>query len=325
MPETEKIRVYFLASGEIAIPLLDALMQSKRLELVGLASQFKEFKGTGPVRSVKSPLVRNCEKHGIDISRFASVNSEEFHEAFRKSGAELLIVASYGQILKPALLELPKFGCLNIHASLLPKYRGAAPIVAALLNGDKKTGVSFMRMEAGLDTGPIYSVAELEISPKDRAVELEDKLGKLAGERIDDVVEGIVRRGLQPVPQSEEGASYAGKVSKEEGFIDWNWDAYEIANKIRAYTPRPGVPVRMPLCNGTEKNVKLTLAEGKDIDEGTPGEILKVGRDGFLVSCGKGALLITKLTPEGKRDMDVSDYILGNPYPQEHGFIYSLR
>ena len=196
-----KVKVYFLGSGDISIPIMEALRKAPGLELTGVASQKKESKGAGPVRTIKSPLVKHCEKCGIPIERYPSVNKEEFHNVLRERGVELLVVASYGQILKPELLALPKYGCLNVHASLLPKYRGASPIVASLLNGDRVTGVSFMQMEAGLDTGPIYRMCELEILPDDNADTLEERLGKLAGESIEEVILEIVRQGLKPVPQ----------------------------------------------------------------------------------------------------------------------------
>ena len=326
MPETEKIRVYYLASGDIGIPLLQALMKSERLELAGLASQFKTSKGPGPVRTVKSPVVRHCEKIGKEIARFESVNTEEFHESFRQSGAELLIVASYGQILKPALLELPKFGCLNIHASLLPKYRGAAPIIAALLNGDEKTGISFMRMEAGLDTGPIYRVAELDIKPNDNAETLEERLGVLAGKEIDSVVVDITRHGLQPVPQPAEGVSYAKKVCKDDGWVKWERSAVEIVNMLRAYNPWPCVRTVLPLKNGTQKVVTITEATAMSDDgSNVPGKILSTGRDGILVACGKGALMLNRITPVGKKNMDAGDFYRGNPFPSDNPYISYLQ
>lgn len=318
MPETEKIRVYYLASGDIGIPLLKALLKSERLELAGVASQLKQSKSAGPIRTSKSPVVEYCEDNGVAIQRFPSVNTEEFYDSFRKSGAELLIVASYGQILKQTLLDLPKFGCLNVHASLLPKYRGASPIVAALLNGDAKTGISFMRMEAGLDTGPIYRTVELDIAPNDNAETLEERLGTLAGQEIDSVVEDITRHGLQPVPQPESGSTYAKKISKEDSWVNWERSNIDIVNMLRAYTPWPNVRTLMPLRNGMTKMVKITEVEAKENGEpAAPGTILEAGRGGILVACGKGALLIRRLTPEGKRNIDAGDYLLGFPLPNQ--------
>ncbi len=325
MPETEKIKVYYLASGNIGIPLLKALLKSERLELTGIASQLKESKSCGPVRTAKSRVVEWCEENGVAIDRFPSVNKEEFHDAFRKSGAELLIVASFGQILKPELLALPKYGCLNIHASLLPKYRGASPIVAALLNGDETTGVSFMRMEAGLDTGPVYRVVTLKIEPDDNAKTLEERLGVLAGENIESVVEDITRHGLQPVPQAEGASSYAKKICKEDSWVKWERSATEIANMLRAYNPWPCVRTVLPLRNGKSKVVKITNATALcDVSSDVPGRILEAGHDGILVACGKGALLIKSLTPEGKKDLEAEKYILGYPLPKENPCICPL-
>lgn len=326
MPETDKIKVYYLASGHIGIPLLRALLSSEKLELVGVASQLKTSKSTGPVRTSKSPLVQYCEKNGLEISRFTSVNTDEFYDSFTKSGARILIVASFGQLLKKTILELPEFGCLNIHASLLPKYRGASPIVAALLDGEKKTGVSFMQMEAGLDTGPVYRTVEMEISPDDNADTLEERLGVLAGENVESVVVDIVQNGLRPVPQPAECSTYAKKISKEDGHVNWEKSACDIANMVRAYTPWPSVRTQLPTRNDTSKTVKIVQAEAVEwSEESTPGQIVKSGREGITIACGQGALLIKRLVPEGKKEMAAGDYLLGYPIPKEHPYVYDLQ
>ena len=326
-----KVKIYYLASGHISIPILHALMKAPGLELMGVASQRKEPKVSGPVRTKKSPLVIHCEEKGISIERYQSVNSEEFHSVLRERGVELLVVASFGQILKPELLALPRFGCLNVHASLLPKYRGASPIVASLLNGDRVTGVSFMQMEAGLDTGPVYRMCELEILPDDNADTLEERLGVLAGESIESVILDIAHHGLKPVPQCSEGCSYAKKICKEDGKLCWCRSAEEICNMLRAYTPWPCVSTTFPAKDGVETMVKITRVEPlPDEQDALPGTILEtrtvsepdekgklVKIKGIVVKCGKGRLLLKKILPNGRKEMDAWAYFVGMRIPQE--------
>ena len=327
-----KVKVFYLGSGDISIPILDALKKAPGLELVGIASQMKESKGEGPVRTIKSPLVKYCEKCGIPIERYKTVNSEEFHTVLRERGVELLVVASYGQILKPALLALPKFGCLNVHASLLPKYRGASPVVASLLNGDRVTGVSFMQMEAGLDTGPIYRMCEQEIPADVDAENLEKRLGKLAGENIESVIVDIARHGLKPVPQCSEGSSYAKKICKEDGRVCWSKSAVEICNMLRAYAAWPFVSTVFPSKDGTGTLVRIRQAEPlpDDGNEAAPGtiqetrvffDIDKNGKPikciGIVIKCGKGRLFLRRIAPPGRSNMEAWGYFAGMRIPQE--------
>ena len=326
-----KVKVFFLGSGDISIPIMEALRKAPGLEFMGVASQKKESKGAGPVRTIKSPLVKHCEKYGIPIERYPSVNKEEFHSVLRERGVELLVVASYGQILKPELLALPKYGCLNVHASLLPKYRGASPIVTSLLNGDRVTGVSFMQMEAGLDTGPVYRMCELEILPDDNADKLEMRLGKLAGENIEEVILEIARHGLKPVPQCSEGSTYAKKICKEDGRVCWSKSADEICNMVRAYSTWPCVSATFPTTDGSGATVKITRAEAlPDVQNAVQGTILEtktvteIGDDGkplkikgIVIKCGKGRLFLKKILPNGRKEMDAWAYFTGIRIPQE--------
>lgn len=321
MPSSDKINIYYLASGNIAIPILEALRGAAFLHLCGIGSQHKEVRSQcGATRTAKTPIVRYCESNDIAIDRIASVNTEEFRAHLVSLGVQMLIVASFGQLLKPALLALPALGCLNVHASLLPRYRGASPIVAALLNNDPTTGVSFMKMEAGLDTGPVYKTCTLNILPDDNACTLEQRLGVLAAQNIQGVITGIARRELLPVPQTADDASYAKKINKEDGLANWGKGAAELAAMVRAYTPWPSLRARMPARNGKSKIVKITKAVAIDsVPTGSlPGDILAYGREGILVACGSGALRILRLTPEGRKEMSAADYLLGSPIPTDH-------
>lgn len=318
MSENQKVKIYYLASGNISIPILKWIMSSDDLELCGIGSQLKASKGTGPKRTVQGPIVTYCEANNIPVSRFVSVNTDEFHELMLSLGVELLVVASFGQILKEKLLYLPKYGCLNVHASLLPKYRGASPIVASLLNGDSKTGVTFMQMEKGLDTGPIYRMEELEILPSDNSDTLEERLGELAGQHISEVIVDIARNGLKPTPQPDEGSCYAPKINKEDGIANWHEQtARHLECMVRAYSPWPSVKAYLPTKNGKPKMVKITEASAIETYStgAEPGDILAFGKCGIVIACREGALRITRVTPEGKKDMPAKDYLLGTPIP----------
>ena len=324
MPAEEKVKVYYLASGHIGIPILKALLESKRLDIAGIGSQKRAARENAPVRSSVSPLMKYCIDNGLQVDGLAKVNTEEFRGMLRDKGVELLVVASFGQILRPELLAIPRFGCLNVHASLLPKYRGASPIVAAIYNGDSRTGVSFMEMEEGLDTGGVYRTAELEIAADDNAATLEEKLGILAGRNIEDVIVDIARHGLKPVPQRAEGASYARKISKEDSWVRWERGAVEIANMVRAYADWPSTRILLPARDGGRRMAKIIKADPVESEcpDAAPGTILRADKSGIAVACGKGALLIARLLPEGKKEMDAGDYLRGYPIPPEHPFMY---
>jgi len=307
---------------------MDALEKASGITLAGIGTQQKASKNTGgPARSASTPLARHCEAEGVEIARFASVNTDDFRGMMQDLGVEMLVVASFGQILKPALLALPCFGCLNVHASLLPRYRGASPIVASLLNGDAKTGVTFMQMEAGLDTGPIYRTCELDILPEDDSYSLEQRLGELAACSIESVIIDIARKGLMPAPQPAEGASYAKKISKEDGLADWRKSALELANMVRAYRPWPSLRTRMPARGDKSKIVKITDAVVSEACSAgaKPGSIVGCSREGIVVACGGNtSLLIRRVTPEGRKDMSAADFLLGSPIPPEHAYMYEF-
>lgn len=318
--QNNPVKVYFLGSGAISAPVLDGLLRSDEVEVVGIGSQCKVQKdATKPIRTMTTPLIKHCEDIGIQVDKLPTVNSASFHQHFTDTGAELLVVASFGQILKPALLALPRFGCLNVHASLLPKYRGASPVIAAVLNGDAVTGISFMEMEAGLDTGGWYEMLELEICKNETAAELEMRLGELAGQNIGRVIWDIARNGKKPTPQSEEGISYVGKVKKEDGIVNWDCSADKIANMVAAYTPWPSVCAKIPTRNGGNRAIKITAAKSIELNcrGSQPGDILAYGRDGILVACKQGALRIERLTPNGSKEMPACDYLRGSPIPPE--------
>ena len=301
-----------MGSGAFAQPILQAILESENTELVGAATQPDKAAGRKRILT-PSPLGRWADLHGIPCERVPSVNAEDFLAGLRAKAPDLVVVVSFGQILKQPLLDLPRLGCLNVHASILPKYRGASPIATAILNGDAETGVTFMKMERGLDSGPMYAVSRMPI-PQDITTEtLEQRLSEMAGRRIAEVI-GEIADGKQPVNQPEEGVTVAVKIRKPDGSVDWTEDAFLIERKIRAYAKWPDTRFCVR-CRDRFIQIKILAARATSWSSasGVPGQILSLpeNKRQMMVQCGKGALLIERVLPEGKKEMAVSDFLNG--------------
>lgn len=315
MPENTPVRIYYLASGKLGIPILAALRSCPNIQLLGVGSQPDRAAGRKQLL-LATPLASYADEQRLATDRIPSVNQPEFLAKLRAMGLDLLIVASFGQLLKPELLAIPRFGCLNVHASLLPRFRGASPINMAILRGDDKSGVSFMRMEAGLDTGPVFCQYEIPILKQENADSLEQRLGQLAAEHLGDVCWRVAREGLQPTPQLDSAATYARKIKKYDGAIRWDLPARQLLRMILAYTPWPRVAAIVPAAKGP-KRIQITEAHVVDGVHPVmrPGTVLAQGRDGLLVACGQNALCIQRLIPEGRPEMNADDFLRGNPIP----------
>lgn len=233
------------------------------------------------------------------------MRSGEAEALIRGAAPEALVVAAYGLILPRALLEIARLGAINIHASLLPRWRGAAPIQRALLAGDTQTGISIMQMDAGLDTGPVYSKRAVDILPDDDAGTLHDRLSDLGASLICDVLEQLP--DLRPEPQPAEGATYAAKITKEDTAIDWRRPASEIARMVRAFRPAPGAATHLD-------GALVKIWRAREIDESiAPGALLGMRGDALVVGAGTGALAVTELQRAGGRRMAASDFVRGMP------------
>ncbi|HEY4894366.1 MAG TPA: methionyl-tRNA formyltransferase, partial [Reyranella sp.] len=238
-----------------------------------------------------------------------SLKSEEEAQAFAALDLDAAVVVSYGHILPKRFLEAPILGCLNIHGSLLPRWRGAAPIHRAILAGDAETGVTTMRMDEGLDTGPMLLAERTPISAADTAETVHDRLAELGARLIVSTLDGLVTKSLEPVPQSEAGVTYAHKLGKEEGALDWRRPAAELERKVRAFHPWPGTWFDVATENGSERIKVLTA--GLALASGPPGT-LSVGRDGFpVVACGVGGLKLLKLQRAGKSAQSADAFLRG--------------
>ena len=282
---------------------LDALIGGHHALQLVLTQQDRPS-GRG-LRVQPSPVKALAQQHGIPVLQPASLKDPDLPEALRRCGAELMIVAAYGLILPQAVLEIPARGAVNIHASVLPRWRGAAPIQRAILAGDRDTGVSIMQMDAGLDTGPVLAAERIPIRDDDTAHTLHDRLATLGARLILKALDGMESGTLVSVPQPAQGMTYAPKVHRTEARIDWGKPAEFISRQIRAFNPVP-----LAHCRHGEVEFKLWFARAENA-RGEPGKILEVSRSGILVGCGEGALRITELQRAGGRRMPAAEFVRG--------------
>ncbi len=241
---------------------------------------------------------------GLRIEKPATLKDNNIQALIEEVGADIMVVAAYGLLLPQAVLALPRHGCVNIHASLLPRWRGAAPVQRAILAGDEKTGVCIMQMEAGLDTGPVLLMRKISIEAHDTSSTLLEKLTALGAEAIVQAFADFAR--LRPQPQFTEGITYAHKLLKAEARVDWSRSAMEIDRQIRAFDPSPGTE---SIFSG--KTVKICNARplpGQDGEKVNPGTVLRAGPDGIMVACGEGALLVTGLQKPGGRRLSAAEF-----------------
>jgi len=298
------LRIVFMGTPEFAVPALQALAAAGH-EIVAAYSQPPRPAGRGMAER-NSPVHLTAERLGVAVRTPKSLHPAEVQAAFTAIEADLAVVAAYGLILPEAILEAPRFGCWNIHASLLPRWRGAAPIQRAILAGDESTGISIMKMAAGLDTGPVAMMKEIEIGANETAGELHDRLTKLGASLIVEAVAAIENGEVALREQNDAEVTYAAKIDKAEARIDWRRPAQEVNRQIRALSPYPGAWCEIPL-NGKSERVRVLSGEltgGK----GEPGQMLG---DNLEIACGEGAIRITRLQRAGRQAMGASAFLRG--------------
>ena len=297
------MRLAFMGTPDFSVAILSALLDAGH-DVVCVYAQPPRPAGRGHKEQL-TPVHAFAMQHGIEVRIPKSLKSEAEQQAFRALDLDAAVVAAYGLILPQAILDAPRHGCLNVHASLLPRWRGAAPIQRAILAGDAQTGVTIMQMDAGLDTGSMLLVESLPITADTNAASLHDALAVL-GARL--IVDALARYDELPqVKQPEDGITYAHKLAKDEGRLDWARPAVELERQVRGLTPWPGV-----WCQVGEERLKVLaacLAEGS----GTPGLVLD---DALLVACGSGALRLLRVQRAGKGPMDAADLLRGFAIPQ---------
>jgi methionyl-tRNA formyltransferase len=293
------LRLAFLGTAEFAVPSLAALIAAGH-DVAAVYSQPARPRGRGH-KPQSSPVAALAARHGIEARTPGRLDAAEI-AAFAALRLDAAVVAAYGLILPSAALDAPRLGCLNVHASLLPRWRGAAPIERAILAGDSETGITIMRMDSGLDTGPILLSEAAPIGPHTTATELHDELSRRGAALLLNALDG----NPTPRPQPETGVTYAKKLRREEGGIDWRKSAAEIDRAVRALTPR--IPTWF-----THAGERIKLSEARPVASGgTPGTVLD---DKPTVACGDGALILMRLQREGRAALSAAEFLRGHPMP----------
>jgi len=296
------LSIIFFGTPEFAVPSLKSLMGSGE-DVSLVVTRTDKVKGRGHTLS-PPPVKVTAQEAGIRVLQPDTLKDELFLRELLSIDPEFIIVVAYGKVLPRTILDLPLRGCINVHASLLPKYRGAAPIAWAIIRGDERTGITSMLMDEGLDTGSILLQREIEISKEDTTGNLGRKLSDLGASLLIETIRGIRDGSVQPVPQAGE-TSYAPLLNKEDGCIDWSRSAGELFNFVRGMQPWPGAFCHIG-------NERVTLLKTMPADgEGTPGVISGIEKDAFLIGTGRGLLSILELQPAGRKPMSASAFVHG--------------
>ncbi|TXH37709.1 MAG: methionyl-tRNA formyltransferase [Rhodospirillaceae bacterium] len=305
--DRQKLRIVFMGTPDFAAVALQALIAAGH-DIVAVYSQPPRPAGRGQ-QLQPSPVHALAEGRRLPVLTPVSLRAPEAVAAFAAHHADVAVVVAYGLLLPKAILDLPRYGCLNIHASLLPRWRGAAPIQRAIAAGDARSGVSIMQMEAGLDTGPVLLVDDLPITDKTTAETLHDSLAEMGARLILDVLERLPKSDLKPVPQPVDGVTYAAKLSRADSQLDWRRPAEELERAIRAFTPWPGAVMDF----GSEK-IKVLAAQVVKLDKASsvPGAIID---DDLTIACGHDALRPLIVQRPGKKPMPVAEMLRGFQLP----------
>ncbi|MDD5329101.1 MAG: methionyl-tRNA formyltransferase [Sulfuricella sp.] len=299
------MKLIFAGTPEFAAAALAALLDAGH-EIALVLTQPDRPAGRG-MKLTPSPVKQLALQHGVTVLQPLSLKDAEVQARLAAVGAEAMIVAAYGLLLPPAVLSIPRRGCLNIHASLLPRWRGAAPIQRALLAGDAETGITIMQMDEGLDTGAMLMRAALPIAAEDTAQTLHDKLAAQGAATIVAALRQLEQDALPAQLQDAAAATYAAKLSKAEGSIDWRRSAVELARAVRAYNPFPVAQARF-------QGETWRVWQARAVDRpGAPGKVLAADKDGILVGCGEGALLLIELQKAGGKRLPAASFLAGNP------------
>jgi methionyl-tRNA formyltransferase len=304
------LRIIFMGTAELSCASLEKIASDKNFSVVAVVTQPDKPKGR-ELKLTPSPVKNLAGQLKLPVLQPLKARDEKFIAEVRELKPDLMVVVAYGQILPQAILDLPLHGCLNVHTSLLPKYRGAAPIQWAIANGDAETGVTIMKMDAGLDTGPILSTCRTPILPADDSQILHDRLAQLGAKLLVETIPDFVAGKISPRPQPAEGSTYAAKIKKEDGRIDWSQPAVQIWNRIRAFTPWPGAFTFLE----TEPKPQLLKVWRVEVVErsGNAGEILSADKAGMVVACGQDSLRILELQREGGRRLSAEPFLSGFP------------
>ena len=301
------LRIIFMGTPAFACPTLQALL-ARGDDILAVVTQPDRPKGRG--QQLASPPVKVlAETAGLPVMQPLKVRAPEFIDSVRELAPDLIVVIAFGQILPKALLEVPRFGCINIHASLLPRYRGAAPINWCIINGETETGITTMQMDVGLDTGDMLVKKSIAIDPDEDASSLHDRLAALGADTLTETLDLLAKGELVPEAQDNDLTCYAPMLKKEDGAIDWTKDALAIKNLVRGVTPWPGA-----FTSWEGKTLKVCRGSVAP-DTGSPGEVLRADRLGLEVACGSGSLLIDELQLEGRKRLPAAEFLAGCKVP----------
>jgi methionyl-tRNA formyltransferase len=302
------MNIIFMGTAELSCASLERLARDAQLKIAAVVTQ--PDKPRGRDLNLQAPAVKvAAQKLGLPVLQPPRARDEAFIAELRAAKPDLIVVVAYGHILPPAILDLPRFGCLNVHTSLLPKYRGAAPIQWAIAEGESETGVTIMRMDAGMDTGPILTQLLTPILPEDDSASLHNRLATLGAQLLLGTISDYVSGRIQARPQPE-GASYAPKIKKEEGHINWNLPARTTFNRMRAFRPWPGT---FTFIERDSKSCLLKIWQADVIEEkGRAGQVLLADEKGIIIACGENALRVTELQLEGGRRLPARDFLAGH-------------
>jgi methionyl-tRNA formyltransferase len=303
------MRVIFMGTPSFAVPILRGVYRSSH-EVVGVVTQPDRHKGRGRRLGI-SPVKELAMGLRLPVMQPETTRDEGFIAEVKRMCPDLIVVAAYGRMLTGNLLGIPPLGCINVHASLLPKYRGAAPIQWAIVKGERRTGVTIIKMDEGMDTGDILLAQEVEIGDNDTGQSLHDTLAQVGANLIIQAMDQLNRGTLRPIPQDHREATYAPPLKKEDGLIDWSQDARDIFNRIRGFNPWPGAFTYL-------EGLRLRIFRGKIITgevRERVGKVVQSGPEGIKVATGKGYLLIKEVQLEGRKQMSIREFLIGNEIP----------
>lgn len=318
MTPATPLRVVFFGTPDFAVPTLEALHGSRH-EVVAVVTQPDRARGRGR-HSQPGPVKQFAERLGVTILQPQRLRDEEFLEAYRNLDADLGVVAAYGQILSDAVLAVPKLGLVNVHASLLPKYRGAAPIHRAVMAGETVTGVTIMRVVKALDAGPMLSKATRPIGDTETSAEVEHDIARLGARALIEAVDAMATGQVSELPQNESEATYARKLEKADGIVDWSRPARAIHNQIRGLHPWPHAFSEL---HGERTILLRSEVEREQQAQGAPGVVIEASPDRFAVQTGNGVLRLLMLQREGRRAVTAREYLAGRRIESGAGFVSS--
>ncbi|MEP6662359.1 MAG: methionyl-tRNA formyltransferase [Verrucomicrobiota bacterium] len=304
------LQIVFMGTAELACASLKKLAEQNEFQIVSTVTQPDKPKGRD-LKLQPSFVKKLAQELNLPVLQPAKARDEIFVESLRALAPDLIVVVAYGQILPQSILDLPRLGCWNVHTSLLPKYRGAAPIQWAILNGESETGVTIMQMDAGLDTGDILSQTKTPIATDDNSQTLHDRLAELGATLLVSTIFDWVAGKIVPKKQAATGNSYARKISREDGKIEWSQPALKISQRLKALTPWPGA-FTFQTVGGNQRLLKIWEAKVEPVT-GMPGTLLSADKTGIVVACGENALRILSLQREGGRRLGAGDFLAGSP------------